>query len=76
MLQSGADSEKLHVLTAHAVTETQVRQGIGANNDVTVLKTFLAELKRDEQFTLHVQVSFDNGANWVYFPEYHPTLRA
>jgi len=76
VLQSGADSEPHHVLQAHAITEVQVRQGIGANNEVTVLRTFLATLKRDLQFTLHVQVSFDNGANWVDFPLYHPTLRA
>lgn len=76
VLQNGADSEPHHVLQAHAITQAQERQGIGANNEVTVLKTFLATLKRDLQFTLHVQVSFDNGANWVDFPQYHPTLRA
>lgn len=63
-------------LTAHAINEMQVRQGVGANQDVTVPKTFLATLKRNAQFTLHVQVSFDDGAHWVDFPEYHPVLRA
>ncbi|MFK3819039.1 hypothetical protein ACI2KG_21000 [Pseudomonas sp. NPDC089407] len=76
VLKSRADSEPHHVLQAHAVTEAQVRRGIGADNEVTVLKTFLATLKRDEPFTLHVQVSFNNGANWVDFPQYHPMLRA
>lgn len=75
-LQSGAEAGPHHVLTAHAINEMQVRQGVGANQDVTVPKTFLATLKRNAQFTLHVQVSFDDGAHWVDFPEYHPVLRA
>lgn len=76
VLQSGAEAGPHHVLTAHAINEMQVRQGVGANQDVTVPKTFLATLKRNAQFTLHVQVSFDDGAHWVDFPEYHPVLRA
>jgi len=76
VLQSGGDAVPYDVLKIHAVTTAQARQGIGANKDVTVPKAFLATLKRNEPFTLHVEISFDDGATWVDFPRYSPTLRA
>ncbi|WP_053388440.1 hypothetical protein [Pseudomonas sp. 10-1B] len=76
VLQSGSDAPPQPVLTAHPLTEAQVRQGIGANKEVTVPKAYLATLKRNEPFTFLVQASFDGGSTWVDFPRYSPTLRA
>ena len=76
VLQSGADAPPCNVLTAHVVTEAQVRQGIGANKDVTLPKAFLATLRRGETFTFHVEASFDDGTTWIEFPRYSPKLIA
>ncbi|MBC3476392.1 hypothetical protein VXM67_09160 [Pseudomonas sp. Rh2] len=74
VLQSGADARPYNVLTAHAVTQAQVRQGIGANKEVTLPRAYLETLRRGEAFTFHVQVSFDGGTTWVDFPLYSPKL--
>lgn len=75
VLQGGGAASPEPVLTAHKVTAVQVRQGIGANREVTVSRAYLATLERNERFTFLVQVSFDNGTTWVDFPRYSPTLR-
>lgn len=76
VLQSGVSAPPQPVLSAHPLTAAQVRQGLGANKEVTVPKAYLATLKRNEPFTFLVQVSFDDGGTWVDFPRYSPTLRA
>ena len=76
VLPSGWDAPPQSVLTAHPLTEAQVRQGIGANKEVTLPKAYLATLRRNEPFTFQVQASFDGGTTWVDFPLYSPTLRA
>lgn len=74
VLQSGSDAPPYNVLTTHAVTAAQARQGIGANKEVTLPKAYLATLRRGETFTFHVEVSFDDGTTWVDFPLYSPKL--
>ncbi|MFO3724591.1 hypothetical protein [Pseudomonas sp. HLMP] len=76
VLQSGGDAQPYPVLEAHVVTPGEVSQGIGMNDSVTVPKTYLAQLRRNHTFTLHVGVSFDAGKTWVDFPTYSPMLKA
>ena len=74
VLPGGADARPYNVLTAHSVTDAQVRRGIGANKDVTLSKAYLATLWHGERFTFHVEVSFDDGTTWIKFPLYSPKL--
>ena len=74
--QSGSEAPAFDVLVAHPVSATEARQGIGMDNAVTVPKTYLASLRVNERFTISVQVSFDEGENWVRFPYINLTLRA
>ncbi|HDS1747932.1 hypothetical protein HTV13_12310 [Pseudomonas putida] len=76
VLQSGNEAPAHDALVAHPVSATQARQGIGMDNAVTVPKTYLASLRLNERFTVSVQVSFDEGGNWVRFPSINLTLRA
>lgn len=75
VLQSGGDAQPYLVLEAHAVTPAEVNQGIGMTGGVTVPKTYLAQLRRNHTFTLHVAVSFDAGTTWIDFPTYSPMLK-
>ncbi|MFP3514886.1 hypothetical protein SB766_01575 [Pseudomonas sp. SIMBA_077] len=51
-------------LPDYSVTESDLTAGIGANRTIRVDKEFFNQLKRSENFMIHVSVSFDQGATW------------
>ncbi len=73
-LSDGQDAEPHVVLRNYVVNADDVEKGIGARNDVVVLKTFLSTLMDGVPFTVHVNVSFNKGYNWMKFPGLSPTL--
>ncbi|MBF8748345.1 hypothetical protein [Pseudomonas monteilii] len=76
VVPGGRDAEPFTVLSAHAVIEQELREGIGERNDVILEKTYLSTLWLDQQFTLNVSVSFDDGEEWLPFPSLSLVLSA
>jgi len=77
VLRSGVDAEPHQVLKNYVVSADDVAsRKIGARNDAVVLKTFLSTLLLNNPFTVHVNVSFNEGHSWVKYPELSPTLEA
>ena len=74
VLPSGQDSAPFQVLKDYEIKPGHLAEGIVVVNDVVVLKSFLATLKLDTPFTLHVQVRFAAQAAPVNFPRLSPTL--
>ncbi|WP_166367096.1 hypothetical protein [Pseudomonas akapageensis] len=60
-------------LREHRVTTAELTSGIGGQGTVLVPKSFLSQLKRNQQFQVTVTVSFDNGATWPPVPNF-PSL--
>ncbi|WP_286914307.1 MULTISPECIES: hypothetical protein [unclassified Pseudomonas] len=76
VLKNGQPAQPFKVLESYAVRQSDLTNGIGSANNVVVLKSFLSTLMLNNSFTLHVQVSFDGGREWVAYPALSPTLRA
>ncbi|MHC6224686.1 hypothetical protein ACYU03_07925 [Pseudomonas sp. X10] len=74
VLRNGTGAEPFQVLKDYAVQSGDLSGGIGRADDVVVLKSYLATLKLDEAFTLHVQVRFAEQGVPVNFPSSSPTL--
>lgn len=75
-LGNGQEAEPHQVLKNYPVTLDDVENGIGARNDAVVLKSYLSTLLLNNPFTVHVNVSFNQGHSWVKFPILSPQLQA
>ena len=75
-LSNGQEAEPHQVLKNYAIEADDVENGIGARNDVVVLKSYLSTLLLNNPFTVHVNVSFNQGYSWVKFPEMRPQLQS
>ena len=73
-LQNGQQAEPFQVLKDYVVQPADLSKGIGAGNDVVVLKSFLKTLQLLRLFTLHVQVRFAAQGVPVEFPSLSPQL--
>lgn len=75
-LSNGQEAEPHQVLKNYAIEADDVENGIGARNDVVVLKSYLSTLLLNNPFTVHVNVSFNQGYSWVKFPVLSPQLES
>ncbi|MNC83938.1 hypothetical protein D3C75_1381860 [compost metagenome] len=62
------------MLKDYVVKTADLSEGIGAGNDVVLLRSFLETLKVDLKFTLHVEVRFAAQGVPVPFPKLSPNL--
>lgn len=73
---AGNEAETLSV-PDYSVKESDLKNGIGLGRTILAEKLFFNKLKRGERFTVHVFVSFDQGATWPIvdnFPPLYVTL--
>lgn len=75
-LQNGQQAEPFQVLKDYVVQPADLSKGIGASNDVVVLKSFLKTLQLLNPLTLHVQVRFAAQGVPVKFPSLSPKLES